>query len=176
MRRPRQSKVHDRLRQSERIIWRDPDSADASAFAATRGLLRILADADNSATVPRSDAGRRARWRASSAGCTSRRTRATSTDLSTWTESSAGAAIILGIGDGRSFRAALQDLIDTQALEAVDQTGRIDGALQDVMAVHSRRRLQRSAAQASGCGIPLGAQRVDQPFPASYGSAQGASS
>jgi hypothetical protein len=73
-------------------------------------------------------------------------------------------------------RAALQDLIDTQALEAVHQIGCIDGALQDVMALHSRRRLQRSAARVSGCGIPLGAQRVDQPSPAGYGSAQGAPS
>ena len=46
-------------------------------------------------------------------------------------------------------RAALQDLIDTQALETVGQTGRVDGALQDVMAMHSRWRLQRPAAQAS---------------------------
>jgi hypothetical protein len=100
--------VHDRLRKSERILWRDPDSADAGAFAVRRGLLRILANADNSATVPRNDAGRRARWRASSAGCARRRTRATSRDLSTWTESGAGAAIILGIGDGRSFPYALR--------------------------------------------------------------------
>ena len=61
-------------------------------------------------------------------------------------------------------RAALQDLIDTQAIEALGQTGRIGEALQDVMAVRSRWRLQRSAARASGCGIPLGAQRVDQPL------------
>ena len=74
-------------------------------------------------------------------------------------------------------RAALQDLIDTQALEAMGQTGRIVGALQDVMAVRSRRRLQRSATRASGCGIPLGAQRVNQPSPsAGCGSVQGASS
>ena len=46
-------------------------------------------------------------------------------------------------------RAALQDLIDTQALEEAGQTGDIDGALQDVMAVRSRWRVQRSAAQAS---------------------------
>ncbi len=46
-------------------------------------------------------------------------------------------------------RAALQDLIDTQALEAAGQTGDIDGALQDVIAVRSRWRVQRSAAQAS---------------------------
>jgi hypothetical protein len=47
-------------------------------------------------------------------------------------------------------RAALQDLIDTQAIEGAGQSADIDGALQDVMAVLPRWRLQRSAGQASG--------------------------
>jgi hypothetical protein len=65
-------------------------------------------------------------------------------------------------------RAALQDLIDTQPIEAMGQTGDIDGALQDVMAVRSHRRVERSAAadQADPSGIPSGAQRVVQPLPA----------
>lgn len=71
--------------------------------------------------------------------------------------------------------AALQDLIDTQALEAKGQNRRIDGALQDVMAQRPRWRLKRSVVRASQRGIPLGTQRVDQPFPADYGSVQGAS-
>jgi hypothetical protein len=52
-------------------------------------------------------------------------------------------------------RAALQDLIDTQPIETVGQTGDIGGALQDVMAVRSRWRVQRSAAQASRSGVSL---------------------
>src|SRR5882762_2764469 len=56
---------------------------------------------------------------------------------------------------------ALQDLIDMQALDTQGQTGHVNRALQEVMAMLSRRRAQRSAARASRCGIPLGAQRVD---------------
>jgi hypothetical protein len=96
----RQSKVHDPLRYAERIIWRDPDGGDASARAVERGLSRIFASADNNDTVPTSDAGRQAKRPASDAGCASQRTRATSTDPSMSTGYSAGAALILGTGDG----------------------------------------------------------------------------
>jgi hypothetical protein len=92
----------------EPILWRDPNSGDASVCAVERGSLRILASADSNNTAPRSDAGRQAKQRASDGGCASRRTRATSADQSTWTECSAGAAIILGTGDGRALPHALR--------------------------------------------------------------------
>lgn len=63
-------------------------------------------------------------------------------------------------------RLALQDLIDTQALEPMGQNGRIDAALQDVMAQRPRRTLERS---------PLGGQRGDQSFSAGSGPVQGTS-
>ena len=52
---------------------------------------------------------------------------------------------------------ALQDLIDTQALEAAGQTGRISGALQDVMARLPEWQLQRRVGR-----LGVGAQGVSQ--------------
>jgi hypothetical protein len=48
----RRSKVHDPLRYTEPIKWRDPNGGDASASSVERGLSRIRASADNNDTGP----------------------------------------------------------------------------------------------------------------------------
>lgn len=74
-----------------------------------------------------------------------------------------------------SARAALQDLIDTQALERSGKTRHSDRALQEMMAGLPRWRVQRPAAQANRCDIPLGTQRVNQFVPATHRSVQSTS-
>lgn len=59
-------------------------------------------------------------------------------------------------------RAALQDLIDTHAFEAVSQTGRMRAALQDVMATRPGGRLQRT-------GVAVGVRGVSQQSSAGCG-------
>jgi hypothetical protein len=57
---------------------------------------------------------------------------------------------------------ALQDVIDTQPIEAADKSAHENWALQDVMVKLPRRRLQR---QVGHRGLRAGVQRVDQTGP-----------
>jgi hypothetical protein len=61
---------------------------------------------------------------------------------------------------------ALQDVIDMQPVEPASKSGRLNGALQDVMAVPLRWRLQRPGRRLDQAGLAVGVHRVNQPGPA----------